>query len=109
MRLAERGSDADGEAQVASRLHRRAEEPFERFAARILKQQRCSTAFADNRERPRRPCGVELVPQFMFVREAIEGGGERALRGGQHGQHPAAAAFAVCAPPPAEDAIAILP
>ena len=74
VRLAQRGGDADGEAQEASRLHRRADQPLERFAARILEQQRCSTAFADQRERPRRPCGVELVPQFIFVGEAIEDG-----------------------------------
>ena len=84
-------------------------QPLERLAAGILEQQRRSTAFAGQRERPRRPCGVELVPQFIFVGKAIEAGRRRALRGGQHGQHGAAAAVVVRAPPAAEDAFAILP
>ena len=109
VRLAQRGGDADGEAQEASHLHRFADESLERLAARILEQQRCSTAFAGKRERPRRPCGVEFVPQFIFVSEAIERGRRRALRGGQHRQHRAAAARAVRAPSAAEDAFAVLP
>src|SRR5271166_10006 len=64
---------------------------------------------AGQRERPRRPCGVELVPQFIFVGEAIQRGRMRALRSGQHGQHRVSAARAVCAPPAVEDAFAILP
>ena len=47
VRLAERRGDADREAQEALRLHRFADEPLERLAARILEQQRRSTAFAD--------------------------------------------------------------
>jgi hypothetical protein len=61
-------------AQEASQLHRRAEERVERLAAQIVKQQGRSTAFADKRPRPRRPCSVELVPQFMLVCEPIEAG-----------------------------------
>src|SRR5208337_1475981 len=60
-------------------------------------------------EWPRRPFGTELVPQFIFVGEAIEDGRGRALHSRQHGQKGAAAAVAVLAPPPAEDAIPILP
>ena len=41
-----RVDDADGEAQDASRVHWRADQSLERFAARILEQQRRSTAFA---------------------------------------------------------------
>ena len=48
-------ADADGEAEEASRLHRRADEPLEGLAAQVLQQQRCSTAFAGQRERPRGP------------------------------------------------------
>ena len=109
VRLAQRGGDADSEAQEASRFHRRADESRKRLAAGILEQQRRSTALAGERERPCRPCGVELVPQFIFVGEAIEGSRQRALRGGQHGQHGAAAAVAVRAPSSAEDAFAVLP
>jgi hypothetical protein len=109
MRLAQRGGDADGEAQKASRLHRRADKSFERLAAWVLEQQRCSTAFVGQCERPRRPYGVELVPQFIFVREASEACRRRAFRSRQHDQHGAPPAVAVLPPPPAEDAIPILP
>ena len=108
VRLAERVGDADREAQEASRLHRFADKPLERFAARILEQQRRSAAFADKRERPRRPCGVEFLLQFVFVREALDDRRKRMLRGGQHGQR-RAAALAVRAPSAAEDAVAVLP
>ena len=76
VRLAQRGDDADGEAQEASRVHRRADQSLERLAAMILEQQRCPAVFAAKRERPRRPCGVERVPQFIFAGKAIEKGGD---------------------------------
>ena len=109
VRLAQRGGDADGEAQEASRFHRRADQALERLAAGILEQQRRSTAFAGKCERPCRPCGVEFVPQFIFMSEAIERRRWRALRGGQHGQHRVAAAISIRAPSAAEDAFAVLP
>ncbi len=63
MRLTRSGGDADRVAQEVPRLQRRADEPIERFAARILEQQRCSAAFAGKREyaqeiwnAPFRPC-----------------------------------------------------
>ena len=87
VRLAQRGGDADREAQEASHLHGRAEQPLERLAARILEHQHRPTAFALKRQRPRRPAAVQLVLQFVFVGEAIEGRPVRVLRGGQHGQH----------------------
>ncbi len=43
------------------------------------------------------------------MRKALEAGGHRAFRRGQHGQQRAAAAVAVLSRPPAEDAVAILP
>ena len=87
MRLAQRGDDANGEAKEAFCLHRSVDQAIKRFAARILEEQRRSTAFAAKRERPRRPCGFELVPQFILVSEAIEGSWDRTFRGRQHGQH----------------------
>src|SRR5271166_5546418 len=109
VRLAQGCDDADGKAKEALHFHRIADQSLERFAARILEQQRRSTAFAGKRERPRRPCGFELVPQFILVSEAIEGSRDRTLRGRLHRQRRAAAARAVCAPPAVEDAFAVLP
>ena len=68
---------------------------FEWLAAWVLEQQRRSTGFVRQRERPRRPRGVEFVPQSVFMSEAIEDGRGRPLRSGQHGEHRAAAALRV--------------
>ena len=109
MRLAQRGDDADGEAQEAPHQHRSVDQPLERFAAGIGEQQRCSAAPGDKRKRLRGPCTLEIVSQCIFVGKAIEGGGGRALPHRQHGQHHAAATIAVRTHAPAEDAFAILP
>src|SRR5208337_4023979 len=82
-------------AQEALQFHQSVEEPRKRLASRILEQQRRSSAFAGKRERPRRPGGVELVPQLIFVEEVIKAGRRRVLYGRPHGQHRAAAARAV--------------
>ena len=105
----QRGDDFDGEDQERPRLHRLADEPLERLAARVLEQQRRSTAFPHKRERPRRPCGVEFVPQLIFVGEASEACRQRTFRSGQHDQHGVTAAVAMLPPPLAEDAIPSLP
>src|SRR5208337_2578132 len=52
---------ADGEAEEALHLHRSVDQPLERSAAGIGEQQRCSTAPADKRKWPRRPCILEIV------------------------------------------------
>jgi hypothetical protein len=67
-----RRRNGDGEAQEASHLHGRAVLPVEGLAARILEHQRGPTDVAHELQRPHRPCAVELVPQFVFVGEAIE-------------------------------------
>ena len=74
VRLAERGDNPDGETQEALHFHRSVDQSRKRFAAWILEQQRRSTTFAGKRQRPRGPSDVELVPQFVFVSEAIEDG-----------------------------------
>ena len=78
---------ADGEAQKAPHLHRRAEQPVERLAAGVLEHQHGPTALAHELQRPHRPRPVQLVLQSVFVSKAIEGGRCRMLRGGQHDQH----------------------
>ena len=84
--FAQGGGDADGEPQEARQLHRRAEQPSERFAAGILEHQHRPTLFADEFERPRRPVAVQLVPQFIVVDEAAEAVGRRAFSGREHDQ-----------------------
>ena len=109
VRLAQRGGDADSEPQEPSRFHRRADESRKRLAARILEQQRRSTALAGECQRTCRPSGIELVPQFIFVGKAIEDRRRRVILGWQRNQHGAAAAVDADAQCPAEDTFAILP
>ena len=75
VQLAERGRDADREAQECSHLHGRAEQPVERLAARVLEHQHGPAALAHELQRPHRPRTVQLVLQAVFVSKAIEGGG----------------------------------
>jgi hypothetical protein len=70
--LADCRRERDRDAQKLRHIHRLAEQLIERLAAGILEQQRRSIAFAAKRERPRRPRGVERVPQFIFMGKAIE-------------------------------------
>ena len=107
--LAEGGRDGDGEAQEASHLQRRAEQPVERLAARILEHQHGPAAVAPKFQRPCRPRPVQLILQAIFVSEAIEGGRYRMLPGGRHGKHRIPVAVGALAPCPAEDALAVLP
>ena len=81
----------------------------ERLAARILEHQHGPAAFALKRQRPHRPRVVQLILQSVFVGETSKASGGRVHRSGQHGQHGAAATVGVSAPPPAEDALVVLP
>ena len=72
VKLAHSRRNADGEAQEASHLHGRAEQPVERLAARILEHQHGPTGVAHELQRPHRPRRVELILEFVFVGEAIE-------------------------------------
>ena len=109
MDLAQSGRDADGEVQKAPDLHRRAEQPIKRLAARILQHQHGSAALLVKGQRPHRPCAVQRVLQSIFMRQAIQGRRCWLLRGGKHGQHVGPAAIGIPAPRAAEDAIAVLP
>ena len=72
MELAQSRGNSDSQAQEASHLHGRAEQPVERLAARIIEHQHGPTGVAHELQRPHRPCAVELILQLVFVREAIE-------------------------------------
>jgi len=76
------------------------------LAAGVLEHQHGPTAVADELDRPRRPCPVELVLQVVFASKAIEGGRCRMFRGGQHGQHGGPITIDVAS---AEDAFVVLP
>jgi hypothetical protein len=108
MDLREGAGDGDGEAQEASHLHGCAEQSVQWLAAGILEQQHDPTAVVEELERAYRPSPVQLVLQFVFARQAIEGGRCRMLRSWQHGEHGGAITIGV-ALASAEDAFAVLP
>ena len=82
VRLAQRGDDADGEAQEAARLHRRADEPIERLAARILEQQRGSTAFAASASgRAAHAASSSSLSSYSWARRSRTAGGGRSTAG----------------------------
>jgi hypothetical protein len=65
-----------------SHLHRRAEQRFERLAARILEHQHGPTGVAHEVERPHCPRRLELILEFVFVGQAIKACAGRVLGGG---------------------------
>ena len=107
--LAQGAGDADREPQKAARLHRRADERRERFAARILEHQHGPAVFAHELHRPRRPGRVQLLFEFVMTGEAVEDGGRRALAGRRHNQHGALFARGGKARRPIQDALAVVP
>jgi hypothetical protein len=109
MNMAERCRNADGEAQKPSNLHGRAEAPRERFAARILEQEKGPTSFSLELQRPSRPGRLQIIPQFVFVGDVIEDNVLRAFRRGARAQHRTPGAVSPEAPSSVEDALAILP
>ncbi len=109
MDLAQRGDDGDGEAQEASHLHRRAEQPLERLAAGILEHQYGPAAFMGEIQRQHRPSAIKLIFQAVFVGKAIEAGGCRVLRDGRHRQHGIGRAISAPAASAGEDTLAVLP
>src|SRR5262249_59583016 len=60
MKLPERRGSSDGERQEASYVHRHAEQPLQRLAARILEDQRGSTSVAYEVQRLHRPRPAEF-------------------------------------------------
>src|SRR6516225_9010601 len=70
--FAEIRGNTDSQGQEASDLHWPTEQPVERLAARILKHQHRPTGVTHEVQRAHRPCPVELILEFIFVRESIE-------------------------------------
>ena len=107
--LAHGCGDPDGQLQEAAQLHRPIEKPRERLAAGILDHQHGLSAFAYEFQRPCGPGTVQVVPQAVFVREALEAGGGQMRRGRPHGQNRLAHAVGVEAPSTTENPFAVLP
>ena len=102
MDLAQDCGDLNGEAQEASDLHRRADQPGERLAARIFEHENGPGAILHELQRLRRPGAVQFVLQSIFVCDAIEALRCRVLRGRSHGQHDVSFAVGAFTPGPAK-------
>jgi hypothetical protein len=85
-----------------------AENPGERPAPGVFKEQHGPLVFAHKRQRPRCRPTVQFVLQFVFMRQLINEGRRGVFRGGEHGKHGGPFAITVIAPSSAEDALAIL-
>src|SRR6267154_27253 len=106
---AKRGRNTGSDEQEPSELHGLAEEPGERIAPRVRKQQSGLPALAQKLQRPHYRRTVELILQSVFVSQPINKARRGVVRGGKHGQHGRPAAVTVIAPTSAEDALTVLP
>jgi len=61
VKSAESGGNSDGEAQKASHLHGRADQPVDRLTPLVFEHQRRPTGFAYEVQRAHRPRPVEFV------------------------------------------------
>ena len=109
MDLAQSPGDTDSKAQKVTNVHGLTEQPDQWLAAGVIEQQHGLTAFADQLQRPRCPCAIQLILQAIFMPEVMEAGWRLLFRGGQHGEDGGAPAFGARTPPSAEDTFAVLP
>ena len=109
MDLAQSPGDTDSKAQKVTNVHGPTEQPDQWLAAGVIEQQHGLTAFADELQRPRCPCAIQLILQAIFMPEVMEAGWRLLFRGGQHGEDGGAPAFGARTPPSAEDTFAVLP
>jgi hypothetical protein len=72
MDLAEGSCDTDGELEESRDLHRFAEEPVERLAARILEHQHRLIAVTNEFERSDGPRTLQVIFESIFVRETLD-------------------------------------
>ena len=103
---AERGRQADGDAQERRDLPGLPQEPGQRLAAGVLEHERRPPAVTHQPQGPSRPGGVQLVPQRIGVlqpREAPRRGLGR--RGGHHQERGRLAV----AHAPGQDELPVLP
>src|SRR6476646_1206908 len=107
MKPADSHTDIDCQAQEKVHLERHAEQSLERLAAGILEHQHGPTAITNQLEWTHRPRAIQLLLQFIFVSETIEGGRCGMLRSGQHGQHESRVVAMTMSS--AEDALTVLP
>jgi hypothetical protein len=70
--LTYRRRESNGDMQELAYLHRPAEQPLERLTAGVLEQQHEPSLAANKADRPRRPGGVKVSPQRVFMLEVLE-------------------------------------
>jgi hypothetical protein len=70
--LANRRREGNGDTQELPYFQRPAEQPLERLAAGVLEHQHEPSFAANKPDRPRRPVGVKISPQRVFMLEMLE-------------------------------------
>ena len=69
---AEDGREVDGEGQELDQLEPLLEKAIQRFAAVVLEHKGGGSFFANKCQRPRRPAGIKLVRERVFVLEPLD-------------------------------------
>ena len=82
----QRGGQADGNVQERGWLHRASQKTREQLATGVFEQQRRAPVIAHQRQRPRCPCRIQLVPQPVLVLEPRQASRHGSLRGGRQFQ-----------------------
>ena len=72
MRLAQRTRERNPDMQEFRDSKRPAEESIEDNTPRVLEHQRQAVAMARKFDWPRRPCGIKVSPERVFMFESIE-------------------------------------
>jgi hypothetical protein len=80
MKSTERDSDSDCQPEKTTEFHWMADRASERLASGVGDNERRLPGFAHQLQWPQRPLTIEVVPEFVFVREAIDTL-ERSVRG----------------------------
>jgi hypothetical protein len=81
MHPTERCYYGNGKGQELTNLHRFAEMPIERLATRILEEQYCPIAIANEFQGPGRPITLQMVLQSVFMRKTFDTARSQALCG----------------------------
>ena len=108
MHLAQRCSNADGDAQEAFDFHRWAEKSAEQLPAGILEHQNALTAMSREFERPHGPGAVQLILERVFVGKAIDSRRSRLFRSREYDQDVFASIARAFAPRSAENESSVL-
>jgi hypothetical protein len=87
VQLTECGGQTSPDPEATADLHRWTRMSNERFTTGILEEESGTARVSRQRKGPNRPCGIQFVPQRVFVLQHLDGRWSRMLQPRQHGEH----------------------